>query len=132
MPRLGLGLGLSRGNYINPLAALIKCGLIQYTDPFEDEAGKTSRQTVRGLALVGDGNTYATFSGFTDADLPTNCNIEFEVEINQVTGTNGIFGFDVSGNDEFWIGTQDTQVRALITLLQIRDSHKYRYFKYPI
>ncbi len=60
MPRLGLGLRLSKYRHSgNALAPLIKCGLIQYATPVTDKVGKSSRDSVRGKALVGNGSTYA-------------------------------------------------------------------------
>ncbi len=77
MPRLGLGLRLSKYRYSgNALAPLIKCGLIQYATPVTDKVGKSSRSSVRGKALVGDGSTYAKATWTQTSAL---WDVEFEV-----------------------------------------------------
>ena len=56
---LGLGLGLNKGSYANQLAALIKnCGLLSYATPEIDKVGKTTRDAVQGVEIIGDGSTY--------------------------------------------------------------------------
>lgn len=53
-------------------------------------------------AILGDGTTYIEATGYTDADLPLNHEIEFEgVYLTDLTQIRGFFGFSGSGAQEY-------------------------------
>lgn len=63
MPRLGLGLALSKNNQVRSgWKDLVKnCGLLSYNTPEEDRVGKKSRPAIQAETLIGDGITYVKF-----------------------------------------------------------------------
>ncbi len=89
---------------VTALGLLIRnCGLLLYTTPTEDEVGKETRESERGLALIGDGVSYIEVTGFTDVDLDENYNILCDFEYFESASQEGIYGFDSGGVDRFYL-----------------------------
>ncbi len=98
------------------LQDLIKnCGLIQYATPVTDKVGKSSRDSVRGKALVGNGSTYVILNGITPDALPDNYNISGEAIYNDNALTLPAFwGASNDNPSRFYLATDNSDTKDII------------------
>lgn len=122
--RFGLG-------FKNALAALKKCGLIQYTKGVTDgvlidKIGKVDHDSVRGKALVGDGNTYVDL-GYTIKNqflhykvfqivetLPSEMSVGFRTSVGVIGLDNPLFFRQTPARVELRLPTVNGDLRVSI------------------
>ena len=74
-----------------------------------DRIGRTTFDAVRPAYVVGNGSTYFEVGSFTDADFPTNYEIEIVFIYSYEATQKGLYGFDPSGVDRNSFATQSIE-----------------------
>ena len=130
MPRLGLGLQLSRRKLLNSIAGLIKCGLLSLTTPEIDKVGKQSRPAVVGETAKGDLNTYFKFielanNALTYKDAVTDLDVSSAFDANGefVIPSNGIKALTTDYNGSTYaLNPSSIDSNGIVTLYNIDDN----------
>lgn len=86
-----------------------QCGLLHYSSPIATSLtdAREIGPSITAQMIPGTGTRYLPIEGFNGPMLDTNYNIISEYLMDDVAGINGLYGYDKTSSDRFYMSVQD-------------------------